>query len=658
MTRRAKTAPFSTLLVANRGEIAVRVMRTAGRMGLGTVAVYSEADRGAAHVLAADRAVEIGPAEASDSYLSIERIIAAAKKSGAGAVHPGYGFLAENADFAAACAEAGLVFVGPSAKSIRLMGNKRLAKERLGPLGVAGVPGYNGKDQSDKALKAAARKIGFPLLVKAAAGGGGRGMRLVENGRALGAALKSARSEAKSAFGSAELILERALTNCRHVEVQIIADSFGTVLHLGERDCSVQRRHQKVIEETPSPAVNAKLRQAMCEAAIKAAAAIGYVGAGTVEFLLDGKDFFFLEMNTRLQVEHPVTEMVTGIDLVDWQLRVAAGERLPLDQERIDHTGHAIEARLYAEDPGAGFLPQTGRVLRWRPATGGDIRVDHGIREGQEISAFYDPMIGKLMAFGENRDQARRRLVQALGETTLFGPTTNKAFLGRILEHPEFARGKATTAFLERHLDAVLADQGSDVALALAAVLFLQRQASGDFWRSSGIASWPLKIEAGGQEISLDAAALGNGRFQVRHVDWNHEILLLEDDGERLRFEFDGVVHGADSLFDPGGRSPVLHLDIEGGGGGRYVETTYLPAASRVVEGEGRITAPMSGRIVAVGVRKGRRVKKGDCLVVLEAMKIEHEIASDVDGRVTNVAVSAEDQVTPQQLLVEVEAAG
>ncbi len=656
MKKGSLTAPFSTLLVANRGEIALRVMRSARARGLGTVAVYSEADRSAAHVQAADRAVAIGASPAGESYLSIERIIEAAKKTDAGAVHPGYGFLAENADFAAACAQAGLVFVGPSAEAIRLMGNKRLAKDRLGPVGVAGVPGYNGKDQSDKTLKAAARKIGYPLLVKAAAGGGGRGMRLVEQGREIGAALKSARSEAKSAFGSGELILERALINCRHVEIQIIADSFGTVLHLGERDCSVQRRHQKVIEETPSPAVKTKLRQVMCEAAVKAAAAIGYVGAGTVEFLLDGNDFYFLEMNSRLQVEHPVTEMVTGIDLVDWQLRVAAGERLPLEQEQIKHTGHAIEARLYAEDPQAGFLPQTGRVLRWRQPSGSGTRVDHGILEGQEISAFYDPMIGKLVAHGENREQARRRLVRALSETTLFGPITNKAFLVRLLDHPEFARGKATTAFLDRHLDALLSDDGGDIALALAAVLFLQRQASGDFWRNSGVASWPLKIESGGEEVTLDAAGFGGGRFKVSHDEWQHEIVLLEDDGARLRFRVDGVVHSADSLYEPGGECPVLFLDVDGAGG-RFVETTYLPAASRVSEGEGRIVAPMSGRIVTVGTRKGRKVKKGDCLLILEAMKIEHEIASDVDGKVTNVAVSADDQVTPQQLLVEVEAA-
>ncbi len=656
MKKSPASKSFSTLLVANRGEIAVRVIRSARSLGLGTVAVYSEADRGAAHVQAADRAVEIGPAPASESYLVIERIIAAAKKTGAGAVHPGYGFLAENADFAAACAKAGLVFVGPSAKAIRLMGNKRLAKERLGPIGVAGVPGYNGKDQSDKALKAAARKIGYPLLVKAAAGGGGRGMRLVETGRELGAALASARSEAKSAFGSGELILERALTECRHVEVQIIADSHGTVLHLGERDCSVQRRHQKVLEETPSPALTAKLRQAMCEAAVKAAAAIGYVGAGTVEFLLDGKDFYFLEMNTRLQVEHPVTEMVTGIDLVDWQLRVAAGEALPLSQAEIAPSGHAIEARLYAEDPSAGFLPQTGRVMRWQPPRGAGIRVDQGILEGQEISAYYDPMIGKLVAHGESREQARRRLLRALGETTLFGPTTNKAFLGRILEHPEFARGKATTAFLERHLDGLLSDRDDDLRLALAAALFLQRQASGDFWRNSGAATWPLKIESGGDETTLDATGFGGGRFKVSHDDWEHEIELLEDDGERLRFRADGVVRSASSLYDPSGVCPVLHLDVDGTGG-RFVETTYLPAASRISEGEGRIVAPMSGRIVNVNARKGRRVKTGDCLLILEAMKIEHEIVSDVDGRVTNVAIRADDQVTPQQLLVEVEAA-
>ena len=450
--RAAPEMSFGKILVANRGEIAWRIMRTARAMGYRTVAVYSDADKEAPHVAFADEAVRIGPSPVGESYLSIDRLLEAAHRSGADAIHPGYGFLSENEAFAAACEKAGLVFIGPPPAAIAAMGNKAAAKRRMIDAGVPCVPGYQGADQSDATLETEARKIGLPVMVKAAAGGGGRGMRLVERDADLPEAIRTARAEAQSAFGSGELILEKAVVDARHVEIQVFADAHGNVIHLGERDCSMQRRHQKVIEEAPSPAVDADLRGRMGAAAVAAARAIGYRGAGTVEFLLaaDGA-FYFLEMNTRLQVEHPVTEAITGQDLVAWQLKVAAGEKLPLAQAQVKFSGHAIEARLYAEDAYAGFLPQTGRVDVWRPATGAGIRVDHGMKDGLAISPFYDPMIAKLIAHGATREEARTRLVRALRETVVLGPTTNRHFLIRLLEHPEFAAGKATTAFIGKH---------------------------------------------------------------------------------------------------------------------------------------------------------------------------------------------------------------
>ena len=420
---------FSKILVANRGEIAWRVMRTAKAMGYRTVAVYSDADKDAPHVAFADEAVRIGPPPVGESYLSIDRILEAAHKSGADAIHPGYGFLSENEAFATACEKAGLVFIGPPPAAIAAMGNKAAAKRRMIDAGVPCVPGYQGADQSDANLEKEARKIGLPVMVKAAAGGGGRGMRLVERDADLLEAIRTARAEAESAFGSGELILEKAVVDARHVEIQVFADAHGNVIHLGERDCSVQRRHQKVIEEAPSPAVNADLRNRMGAAAVAAARTIGYRGAGTVEFLLgaDGA-FYFLEMNTRLQVEHPVTEAITGQDLVAWQLKVAAGEKLPLTQEQVKFSGHAIEVRLYAEDAYAGFLPQTGRIDVWRPAAGPGIRVDHGMKDGLAISPFYDPMIAKVIAHGANREEARTRLVQALARHRRAGPDHQPAF--------------------------------------------------------------------------------------------------------------------------------------------------------------------------------------------------------------------------------------
>ena len=458
---------FDSILVANRGEIAVRVMRTAQALGYRAIAVYSEADAKAPHVRMADDAVLIGPAPVGESYLDMDRILKAVKDSGAQAVHPGYGFMSENAAFAEACDKAGLVFIGPTSDAINLMGNKAEAKRRMIEADVPCVPGYEGEDQSDAAMMKAAGKIGFPLMVKAASGGGGRGMRLVEKADGVADALNAARSEALNAFGSDELILERAIIKPRHVEVQVFADTLGNVIHLGERDCSVQRRHQKVVEEAPCPIMTEELRVRMGAAAVEAARSIDYRGAGTVEFLLDGNgEFYFLEMNTRLQVEHPVTEMITGLDLVALQIQVAEGRPLGLSQEDISLNGHAIEVRLYAEDPAQDFLPVTGAIDLWQPATGEGVRVDAGIETGMEISPFYDPMVAKVIAWGDSREIARHRLINALKETALFGSTTNRSFLIDVLGREAFAKGEATTAFI--------GDEFTEADLAVAAPTFAQ----------------------------------------------------------------------------------------------------------------------------------------------------------------------------------------
>src|SRR6476660_4847605 len=467
-----KRTPFHKIVIANRGEIARRIMRTARRLGYGVVAVYSDADRDAPHVREADEGVRIGGALPSQSYLRIEAIIAAAKTSGADAVHPGYGFLAENEEFSQACRGAGLVFSGPSPDAIKAMGNKAGAKEIMQGAGVPCVPGYQGSDQSDATMLAEAKKIGFPVMIKATAGGGGRGMRLVAEAAAFPDALRSARSEAQGAFGDAGVILERAIADPRHVEIQVFGDAFGNAIHLGERDCSVQRRHQKLIEEAPSPAVPAELRARMGAVAVAAIKSIGYQGAGTLEFLLDKNgDFYFMEMNTRLQVEHPVTEAITGLDLVELQLRVAAGEPLGLSQDDIQFAGHAIEVRLCSEDAAHDFMPQSGRMALWQMPDG--LRVEHALQSGSEIPPFYDSMIAKLISHGANRDEARRRLVHGLERTVAFGVTTNQAFLAACLRHPGFAAGEATTAFIGKHRDGLLAPRKDAAREAELAALLL-----------------------------------------------------------------------------------------------------------------------------------------------------------------------------------------
>jgi geranyl-CoA carboxylase alpha subunit len=650
---------FEKVLIANRGEIAVRIARSAQAQGYRTVAVHSSADAGAPHVRAADEAVEIGPPPATESYLAIDAILAAAKSTGADAVHPGYGFLAENPDFATACRDAGLVFIGPDPEAIRLMGNKRAAKARLAEAGVVAVPGHHGTDQSDDALIAAAREIGAPLMVKAAAGGGGRGLRRVDDLDVLAVALATARSEATNAFGNDELILEKALTEPRHVEVQVFGDRHGNVIHLGERDCSIQRRHQKVIEEAPSPAVDAELRAAMGAAAVAAAKAIDYLGAGTVEFLLDSDGvFYFLEMNTRLQVEHPVTEMITGLDLVAWQLAVAAGEPLPLRQDEVTFRGHAIEARLYAEDAYGGFLPQSGRILSWQPADGPGLRVDHGIESGFEVSPHYDPLLAKLIAHGESREVARRRLARAVDDSVLLGIASNKHFLGAALRHPDFAAGEATTAFIERAQEAgELGAPGAGTAFkALAAVLLAEHGVEDlDSWSSTGTLAWPLRLVHGAGEIDTSVSWRREG-YRVDIDDAEAEIRIIEKSGDRVRFRCDGVEHAA--RF--GTEDDALWLDW-GGQVERFAERRLGESGGDGDKGDGRLLAPMDGRIVAVMASERESVEAGQCVVVLEAMKMQHEIRAGRAGTVDRVAVAEGDQVAARQVLVELapeEAAG
>jgi geranyl-CoA carboxylase alpha subunit len=640
------------ILVANRGEIACRVIRSAREHGLRSVAVYSAADAGARHVLMADEAVEIGPARAAESYLNIARIIEAARESGADAVHPGYGFLSENAAFATACAEAGLTFIGPSPEAIELMGNKAGAKRRMREAGVPCVPGYDGEDQSDATLLAEAEKIGFPVMIKAAAGGGGRGMRLVRHAGDMAAAIASARSEAENAFGSGELILEKAIERPRHIEIQVMGDTHGNVLHLFERDCSVQRRHQKVLEEAPSPAVTAELRKTMGAAAVKAARAIHYVGAGTLEFLLDESGaFYFLEMNTRLQVEHPVTEMVTGLDLVALQFRAAAGLPLGLTQDDVRLSGHAIEARLYAEDPAHGFMPQSGAVLEWEPAEGAGVRVDHGLNPQGQISPHYDPMVAKVIAHGPTRDEARARLLAALDRTRLLGLITNKAFLRRLLESEAFATGRATTALVDEVLSGDPASPPPDTELVAVAAVILVEAASGHFpplvrgWRSTGRSETALHLLEGERRHHVAVAQRGPN-FEVRVDGAGHDFHVEAFGGGRLRLR--NGHHTETARFAADGSR--LHVELDGRTG-IFQDVTYEPAQAAEAGGDGLVRAPMNGRIIAVKIAAGDRVTKGRVLLVHEAMKMENQILAPFDGVVDSVSVAEGDQVQTRQIL-------
>jgi geranyl-CoA carboxylase alpha subunit len=659
---------ISPLLVANRGEIALRVMRTARSLGLATVAVYSDADAQAPFVRFADAAVAIGPGPAPESYLRIEAILEAAEASGARAIHPGYGFLSENTAFARAAEAAGLVFVGPPADAIEAMGDKARAKRRMMEAGVPCVPGYEGEDQAAKAFTAAAARIGFPVMVKAAAGGGGRGMRLVERAGDLAAALKTARSEAEQAFGDGTLILERALVDARHVEIQVFADNAGRTIHLGERDCSVQRRHQKVIEEAPCPVMTSALRAAMGAAAVEAARAVGYVGAGTVEFLLDAAGaFYFLEMNTRLQVEHPVTEMITGLDLVALQLRVAAGEPLPLAQEDVRLKGHAIEARLYAEDPAAGFLPSAGPVQLLRLPEGEGVRVDAGVESGGSVSPFYDPMIAKVIAHGDTREEARQRLVRALSGAAIFGPSANRDFLIDALERPVFARGEATTAFLaETYGEAGFKPAATTPPLLAAAAavahIAAQRRAfeealdvDGELldWASAGALATIFDFEADGVRTKVSLRPLGAQRYKALIADAAHEVIVRSFATPTARLTVDGAALELTFLADAGAVSiatPTRTFTL--------VDHAARIAAKADAPAAGQLRAPMHGRLVELLVSEGESVEAGQRVAVLEAMKMQHSLAAGIAGRISRIAGAAGAQIAAGDLILDIEPAG
>ena len=655
-------ARFDSVLIANRGEIACRIIRSAKSLGYGTVAVCSDADKGSAHMRAADIAVAIGPAPATQSYLSIPAIIDAALKTGAGAVHPGYGFLAENDGFAQACADAGLVFIGPSPEAIRVMGDKAEAKRRMIDAGVPCVPGYNDGDQSDATLLAAARDIGVPLLVKASAGGGGKGMRFVEDTNDIQDAIEAARREALSAFGNDTLILERAIRNARHIEIQVFADSHGNVVHLGERDCSIQRRHQKVIEEAPAPGVSPELREKMGNAAVQAARAINYCGAGTVEFLLssDGS-FYFLEMNTRLQVEHPVTELITGQDLVAWQLAVAQGDPLPLTQDQIRFDGHAIEARLYTEMPHKGFMPSTGKVQVWQAPKGDGIRVDHGLETGQEITSFYDPMVAKIIAYGPDREVARRRLKAALKRTVLLGVETNAGFLAGLLDHPAVIDSAADTGFLDREMGALgLSAPGAEPGVAaLCAVLMQRRCVAGQGaiapellgWHSDGQATAYFRLSDGQNTFDPCVTVMGGDTYAVSLGDQVFDVEIEQDVAPALGASVNGIARRGHYAFDAD-HGLLIQFD---GPPVRLSDELANPFAAASSGTQDRVVAPLHGRVLKLMAHEGQEVAEGTPLLIMEAMKMEHTITALVTGRIAEISTAEGQQVTINAQLIRFE---
>jgi len=648
---------FDSLLIANRGEIACRIIRTARKLGLRTIAVYSDADRQARHVALADEAWHIGPAPAAQSYLQAEKLLDVARRAGAGAIHPGYGFLAENADFAAACAAAGLIFVGPTVEAIRAMGSKSAAKTIMQQAGVPLVPGYHDEDQALETLRAAAGEIGFPLLVKASAGGGGKGMRVVRDPAELDAAIEGARREAAASFGDDKLLLERYLEQPRHVEIQVFADSRGRVLHLFERDCSVQRRHQKVLEEAPAPGMTAELRRAMGAAAVTAAEAIGYVGAGTVEFLLDADgSFYFMEMNTRLQVEHPVTELITGRDLVEWQLRVAVGEPLPCRQEELGIHGHAIEARIYAEDPARDFLPSIGTLHHLRfPEEDEHLRIDTGVRQGDEVSIHYDPMIAKLIVWDRDRPTALRRLRRALEEVEVAGVTTNVGFLAAVAGQADFAAGNFDTGFIERHRAELIpaTAPASDQVLVLASLYLLlrreaeaRRAASGshdpwspwhltDGWRLNDDNHHDLCFTDGEKDVAVRVHYRPGGCLVELSSGTIEAAGCLAEDGS-LQASIAGRKMRARVIR----RGAELDVLVAGQSHRLLLHDPYADAFDQEDVG-GSVTAPMPGKIIAVLVDQGARVKRGTPLVILEAMKMEHTITAPADGVVAELNYQA-----------------
>jgi 3-methylcrotonyl-CoA carboxylase alpha subunit len=664
MDRPSQYRRFRTLLIANRGEIAVRVIRTAKAMGLFTVAVYSEADRDAMHVALADEAVLLGPARARDSYLNIERVIEAARKTGAEAVHPGYGFLSENAEFAQACVDAGLVFVGPTAAMMTAMGSKSGSKTLMEKAGVPLVPGYHGEAQDEATLARAAEKVGFPVLVKASAGGGGRGMRVVKSAGELAAAITSAKREAKAAFGDDRMLIEKFVENPRHIEVQVIGDSHGNLLSLFERECTLQRRHQKVIEEAPSPTLDADLREAVCAAARKAAAAVDYVGAGTIEFVSDGRNVFFIEMNTRLQVEHPVTELITGIDLVEWQLRVAFGEKLPLAQDEIGMNGHAIEARVYAENPHKNFMPSVGRIRTWRmPEQADGLRIDAGYREGDAVSPHYDAMLAKMIAWAPTREAAIERLNRGLEQTDVRGIVTNIPFLSALVTHPSVRANTIDTGFIERELKNLTpgpyAPHDLELCAAATAILIQESQAalaeahlpwriSG--WMPVGRRHQVFKFRHGqGAELEI-CMHYGNGPaiWSIGERELSFAFATTADGG------FDLTLHGIKSHIFAVVEGHELYLRTRNG---RFELHWLDPFGGDDEEqvGEDKIVAPLPGTVVALLAEEGARLEKGAPILTLEVMKMEQTLRAPFAGVLKAIKCKVGDIVGEGVELAEVE---
>jgi len=677
---------FTKLLIANRGEIACRVIRTAGRLGIRTVAVYSEADRGAQHVRAADEAYLVGPAAAKESYLRGDRILEVARKAGAQAIHPGYGFLAENADFAAACEKAGVVFVGPPASAIRAMGSKSAAKAIMEMAGVPLVPGYHGDEQDPKYLRDQADRIGYPVLIKASAGGGGKGMRIVESAAGFAAALASCKREAASAFGDDKVLVEKYLRRPRHIEIQVFADTHGSCVYLFERDCSVQRRHQKVLEEAPAPGLSADRRAAMGAAAIAAAQAIGYVGAGTVEFIADqGGTFHFMEMNTRLQVEHPVTEMITGEDLVEWQLRVAWGEPLPKRQDELAIDGHALEARVYAEDPAKGFLPATGRITHLAtPPASRHVRVDIGVAAGDEILPHYDPMIAKLIVWDRDRPAALRRMKDALGAFEIVGLTTNVGFLSRLVSSKAFSGADLDTGLIERSRDELFPPPAAvpDEVLALATSAELLRLgrdahahavASGDPYSPwSDCDGWRLNqdnhhvfvFKAGERQHAVTVHYRPGGAFEVE-LPGGRRMLSCETAPPAPQFspsQGERAGHVRAWLDDESIAATVVRsgatIDVFCAGGRHTFELhdPWLAEVEADMHGGG-LTAPMPGKVIAVLVDIGAKVERGVPLLIMEAMKMEHTIMAPAAGAVKEILYGVGDQVAEGAELIRFDVA-
>jgi len=654
---------LNKILIANRGEIALRVTRTCRAMGISIVAVYSDADARAPHVRFADEAVHIGPAPSKESYLNIQKIIEAARRTGAEAIHPGYGFLSENAGFAEACEAAGIKFIGPTADAIRKMGLKSTARRMMAAGGVPVVPGYDGEDQSIETLSKSAEAIGLPVLIKASAGGGGKGMRVVRDASELREAIEAARREAEKAFGDGTLLLEKYIERARHIEVQILGDQQGHLIHLFERECSIQRRHQKIIEESPSPAVNTELRNRICEAAVAAGRAIGYTNAGTVEFILaPSGEFYFIEVNTRLQVEHPVTEMITGLDLVKLQIENAGGKALSLAQEDVKQHGHAIEARLYAEDPNNGFLPATGTLHEWdEPLSIEGLRIDAGVGTGTEVGINYDPMLAKLIAHASDRETARRKLAYGLRGLFAPGVQTNREFLIRAIEHPEFASGSYHTGFVDEHLDELITQENETEDLFAVSVVGLylnkRRQSEASIlphvqpsYRNNPFRDPSMRLQVGSAAFEISWRPIGDETFAVSCGDWQAHAQLVSFEPGSIRLSIDGtqkifrIAEAGDQFFVQSHLSSQVVTRLP-----RYPQT-------HAASGHESAYAPMPGQVLKVLVEVGQQISAGDALVILEAMKMEQTLRAATDGVVEAVLVKQGDVVAPGDRLVEIAA--